>query len=122
MRESVVEQRVTFNESLQTLHLIWDDRTSFAIYSKKGKTTKKQVYQEIFGKQARKQYAKQYPYLTKKEIDEIVKTHTEYLKTARVVVHVAPLLEGDLRRANLKARILTHSVTAHNPLRILSQE
>jgi hypothetical protein len=61
MRESVVEQRVTFQESLQTLHLIWDDKTSFAIYSKKGRTTKKQVYQKIFGKQARKQYAEQYP-------------------------------------------------------------
>ncbi len=114
MRESIGEQRATFQEILQTLHLIWEDKTSFAIYGKKGKITKKQVYQEILGKKARKQYYKQYPSLTKKEINEIVKTHAEYLKTARVMIHVAPLLEGDLRRANLQARILTHFVTAQN--------
>jgi len=114
MRERVVEQRVTFRETLQTLHIIWDDKTSFEIYGKKGKTTKKQVYKEIFGKKARKQYYKQYRYLTEREINEIIKTHAEYLKTATVVIHVAALLDGDLRRANLKARILTNSVTAQN--------
>lgn len=58
MRKSIGEQRVTFQETLQTLHLIWEDKTSFAIYGKKGKTTKKQVYQEILGKKARKQFEK----------------------------------------------------------------
>ena len=109
-----MEQRVTFEETLHTLHLLWEDKTSFAIYGKKGKTTKKQVYQDILGKKARKQYYKQYPFLTKKEINEIVQTHAEHLKTARVIIHVAALIEGDLRRANLRARILTHFVTAHN--------
>jgi hypothetical protein len=44
MRKSVVEQRVTFQENLHTLHTIWEDQTSFAYYGKIGKTTKKKVY------------------------------------------------------------------------------
>ncbi len=109
-----MEQQVTFQETLHTLHLLWEDKTSFASYGKKGKTTKKQVYQETLGKKARHRYAKQCPYLTKREINEIVKTHAEHLKTARVIIHVAALIEGDLRRANLEARRLIHSVTAPN--------
>ncbi len=111
-----MEQRVTFREALQTAHVIWEDQTSFEIYGKRGKKTKKQVYKEVFGKKARKHYAKEYPYLTKKEINEIVKIHAEYLKTATVVTHVAPLLDGDLRRANLEARRSASSTTAPNRL------
>lgn len=61
------------------------------------------MYQAIFGKKARKNYIKQYPYLTKIERHDIIKTHAENLETAHVVMHVAPLLVGDLRRANLEA-------------------
>jgi hypothetical protein len=34
----------------------------------------------------------------------MIKIHAEYLKTALVVMHLAPLLVGDLMRANLEAR------------------
>jgi hypothetical protein len=80
----------------------------------KAKKTRKQIYQEVFGKKARKHYAKQYTFLTKKEIDQIVTIHVEHLMTATIVMHVAPLLDGDFTRANLEARRLTKSVVAHN--------
>jgi len=113
-RESIMEQRVTFQETLHTLHFIWEDKTSFEIFGSKAKKTRKQIYQDVFGKKARKRYAKQYSFLTKKEIDQIVKTHVERLKTATIVMHVAPLLDGDFTRANLEAKSLTNSVPAHN--------
>jgi hypothetical protein len=113
-RESAMEQRVTFQETLHTVHFIWGDKTSFEIFGIKAKKTRKQIYQEVYGKKARKHYSKQYSSLTKKEIAQIVKTHVERLKTATVVMHVAPLLDGDLARANLKARSLTKSVPARN--------
>ncbi len=114
-----MEQRVTFQETLQTLHFIWEDKTSFEIFGLKVKKTRKQIYQEVFGKKARKHYSKQYPSLTKKEIDQIVKTHIEHLKTATVVMHVAPLLDGDFTRANLEARRLQiPSQPAHNLPRV----
>ncbi len=78
----------------------------------KAKKTRKQLYKDFFGKKARKDYAKQYPSLTRKEIDEIVSIHVELLKTATVVMHVAPLLEGDFTRTNLEARRLKNSVPA----------
>ncbi len=99
-----MEQQVTFQETLQTWHFIWADKTSFEIFGTKAKKTRKQIYQEIFGKKARKRYYKQYPFLTKKEIDQVVKTHVEHLKTATVVMHAAPLLDGDFTRANFEAR------------------
>jgi hypothetical protein len=97
-----MKRKITTRE---TLHFIWTDKTPFTFYGTKGKKTKKQVYQEILGKKARKSYAKEYPYLTKKEIQEIIIFHAENLKTAHVVMLVAPLLVGDLRRANLEAKI-----------------
>lgn len=100
-RKNSMKPKNTFRE---TLHFIWEDKTPFVFYGTKGHKTKKQVYQEILGKKARKNYAKQYPYLTKKEIQDIIKTHAENLETAHVVMHVAPLIVGDLRRANLEAR------------------
>jgi hypothetical protein len=33
-----------------TNYLIWEDQTSFEIYGKRGKKTKKQVYKEVLGK------------------------------------------------------------------------
>ncbi len=116
-----MEQRVTFQETLHTVHFIWKDKTYFAIFDMKAKKTRKQIYKEFFGKKARKHYSKQYSFLTKKEIDQIVITHVEHLKTATVVMHVAPLLDGDFTRANFEARRLTHSILAHNrPLSSLS--
>ena len=109
-----MEQQVTFQETLHTVHFIWEDTTAFEIFGMKAKKTRKQIYQEVYGKKARKRYSRQYSFLTKKEIDQIIKTHVEYLKTATVVMHVAPLLDGDFTRANLEARRLTHSVPAHN--------
>ena len=97
----MMKSQDTFRE---TLHFIWEDKTIFDIYGTKGKKKKKQIYQEILGKKARERYLTQYPYLTKKEIQSIIKTHAECLKTALVVMHVAPLVTGDLRRANLEAR------------------
>jgi hypothetical protein len=78
----------------------------------KAKKSRKQIYKEFLGKKARKHYAKQYPSLTRKEIDEIVTIHVEHVKTATVVMHVAPLLAGDFTRANLEARRLKNSVPA----------
>jgi len=111
-RESSMKQRVTFEETLHTVHFIWKDKTAFAIFGTKAKKTRKQIYKEFFGKKARKHYAKQYPSLTKKEIDEIVTIHVQNLKTATVVMHVAPLLDGDFTRANHEARRLKNSVPA----------
>ena len=105
-------QPVTFRETLHTLQFIWGDTASFTIFGMKAKKTRKQIYKEFFGKKARKHYAKQSPSLTKKEIDEIVTIHVEHLKTATVVMHVAPLLDGDFTRANLEARRLKNSVPA----------
>ena len=107
-----MKQRVPFQETLHTVQFIWKDKTSFAIFGIKGKKTRKQIYKEFFGKKARKHYAKQYPSLTRKEIGEIVTIHVERLKTATVVMHVAPLLHGDFTRANLEARRLKNSVPA----------
>ena len=107
-----MKQRVTFEETLHTVHFIWKDKTAFAIFGTKAKKTRKQIYKEFFGKKARKHYAKQYPSLTKKDIDEIVTIHVEHLKTATVVTHVAPLLDWDFTRANLEARRLKNSVPA----------
>jgi hypothetical protein len=98
-RESFMAQRDTFRETLHTLQFIWGDTTSFTIFGMKAKKT-------------RKHYARQYSFLTKKEIDQIVTTHVEHLKTATVVMHVAPLLEGDFTRANIEARRLKNSVPA----------
>jgi len=99
-----MEKHVTFQKTLQTWHFIWKDTTSFEIFGQKETKTKKQVYQEFFGKKARKHYAKHYSLLTKKEIDQIVTIHVEHLSTATIVMHVAPLLNGDFTRANLQAR------------------
>jgi hypothetical protein len=107
-----MEQRVTFQETLHTVHFIWKDKTSFAIFGMEEKKTRKQIYKDFLGKKARKYYAKQYPSLTRKEIDEIVTIHVEHLKSATVVMHVGPLLDGDLTRANLEARRLKNSVAA----------
>ena len=96
-----MKQKNTFRE---TLHFIWEDKTSFEIYGTNEKTTRKQIYQDVLGKKARKRYLTQYPYLTKKDIRDMIKIHAEYLKTALVVMHLAPLLVGDLMRANLEAR------------------
>jgi|ERR1700730_9649914 len=112
VRESVMKQRVPFQETLHTVHFIWKDKTSFAIFGLKAKKTRKQIYKEFFGKKARKHYAKQYPSLTRKEINEIITIHVEHLKTATVVMHIAPLLDGDFTRANLEARRLKNSVPA----------
>jgi hypothetical protein len=107
-----MKQRVTFQETLHTVHFIWKDKTLFTIFGMKAKKTRKQIYKEFFGKKARKHYSKQYPFLTRKEIDEIVTTHVEHLKTATIVMHVAPLLIGDFTRANFEARRLKDSVPA----------
>ncbi len=104
-----MKQQITFQETLHTLHFIWQDKTSFEIFGSKAKKTRKQIYHDIFGKKARKRYAKQYSFLTKKEINQIVKTHVERLKTATIVMHVASLLDGDFARANVAARSSTNS-------------
>jgi hypothetical protein len=109
-----MEQQVTFQETFHTLHFIWEDKTSFEIFGMKVKKIKKQIYQEVFGKKVRKHYYKYYSFLTRKEIDQIIQTHVERLKIATVVMHAAPLLDGDLTRANLEARRLANSVPAHN--------
>src|SRR5579871_5487956 len=108
------QPQVTFQETLHTLHFIWEDKTSFEIFGMKAKKIRKQIYQEVFGKKSRKHYYKRYSYLTKKEIGQIIKTHIERLKIATVVMHAAPLLDGDLTRANLEARRVANSVPAHN--------
>ena len=107
-----MKQRVTFEETLHSVHFIWKDKTAFAIFGTKAKKSRKQIYKEFFGKKARKHYARQYPSLTKREIDEIVTIHVQHLKTATVVMHVAPLLDGDFTRANHEARRLKNSVPA----------
>ncbi len=110
MRTSIVEQQVTFQENLHTARILWQDETAYATFGTGGKTTKKRVYKELFGKKARKRYAQVYPYLTKKEINEIVKIHAEHLKKATIVMHAASLLHGELRRANQEARRLTEDL------------
>jgi hypothetical protein len=112
-----MEQQVTFQETLHTLHFIWEDTTSFEIFGMKAKKTRKQINQEVFGKKARKRNSKQYSFLTKKEIDQIVKTHVKHLKTATIVMHVVPLIDGDFTRANYEARKLKSSIPAHSRTR-----
>ena len=98
---------------MHTLHFIWEDKTSFEIFGMKAKKIREQIYQEVFGKKARKHYYKRYSFLVRKEIGQIIKTHVARLKTATVVMHAAPLLDGDLTRANLEARRVANSVPAH---------
>ncbi len=112
MRKNVVEQQVTFQENLHTVRFLWQDEAAYASFGTGGKTTKKRVYKELFGKKARKKYAQLYPYLTKKEINEIVKMHAEHLKNATVVMHAASLLYGELGRANLEAKRMPEALTA----------
>jgi hypothetical protein len=113
--ERAMKQEVTFWEALR---IIRTDRTSFQGYSKKGTLTKKEVYTEVFGKEARKGatrvidgqeqrtpgYYEQYSFLSRREINGILKAHIQNLATATVVMHVKPLLDGDLRRAHVQAR------------------
>ena len=115
--ERAMEQEVTFQEALR---IIWTDRTAFQGYSKQSTLTKKEVYTEVFGKEARKGatrvidgqeqrtpgYYEQYPFLSRREINGILKAHIQNLATATVVIHVKPLLDGDLRRTHVQARKL----------------
>lgn len=113
-----MEQEVTFQETLHASRLIWQDKTAFEIYGKQGTLTKKEVFREVFGKEARKGakwviggqeqrtpgYYDHYPFLSRREINGILKAHIQLLATARVVIHVRALLEGDLRRTHAQAR------------------
>lgn len=94
-----MKQEVTFQETLRASRLIWQDKTTFDIYGEQGTLTKKEVFKEVFGKEARKGairvidgqeqripgYYDSYPFLSRKEINRILKAHIHYMATARVV-------------------------------------
>lgn len=85
----------------RALHVIHQDNTLFPItFGPNGKTaTRLEVYNKMFGEEAKLNYYKNFPDLPIDKINAVLENGIVQLAGARVIVHLPSVIIGELKKA-----------------------